>query len=58
MDRVDRYRAALDRCRRRLLRLALRKFGGNVREAAAYLGLDRTAFYVTAKRYGVYSGKR
>lgn len=50
---TDRYRDALDRCRRRMLRLAMRKFEGNVRCAAAYLALDRTSMHVMLRRYRV-----
>ena len=47
------YHAALERCRQRMLRWALRKKRGNVQAAAAMLGLDRVAMHVMMKRHGI-----
>lgn len=46
-DRVWRFKA-------RVMTRALRMTHGNVARAAELLGMDRTAFYVTAKRCGIW----
>lgn len=47
------YVEALERCRRRVLRWALRMTGGRVARAAKLLALNRNAMYVLMRRHGV-----
>lgn len=50
------YKERVQRFKQRLLARALRITFGNVTDAAKLLGLNRTQFYVTARRFGVKCG--